>query len=57
MKKRFWIIALVIAVGIVAFATLKLTEKTSKTDEKIIILNDVMQLQQAQINSFDSLDA
>ena len=57
MKKKFWIIALAIAVGIVSFATLKLTEKSSKTAEKIIILNDVMQLQQAQINSFDPLDA
>ena len=54
MKKKWWIPLIII---VVLAAIFLLAPKDSKKPKNEIVLNDILRLQQAQIKSFDPLDA
>lgn len=54
MKKKWWIPLIII---VILAAIFLLVPKESKRPKNEIVLNNILRLQQAQINSFDPLDA
>jgi oligopeptide transport system substrate-binding protein len=54
MKKPWWIAVIVIVIGLLIFLFIQRNSQKSKSE---VVLNDILQLQQVQISSFDPLDA
>ena len=54
MKRTWWIAIIVIIAGVFIFL---LSPKDSQKSKSEVVLNDILQLQQVQISSFDPVDA